>query len=1300
MSLRKYLQRLRQRMTVGSTDRRHKKSRRPEVECLEGRTLPAFGSLFTNIVWLNEGSPGSDTDNFAATYGAANAAAARAVVEQAINAWELAISDFNYAGANIILNSPLPPGRAAPPGVIQVPTVAGEALVLEDNTYALTISAADLGGSAAKGFGRGSTSILGTDGAGKPYYAAITLDDDGGNAGGWYYDPQQPDDNAEFTSLTTRYRATNPTTNLPDLYRTIVHEIGHAMGIDQGNAADGNSLAINSLLTATGGTDQVDKASALYTFKGATTTATITANGGGHVYENTNPNDLMNAGRSIPNNGCVRELITPLDLGILADAYGYTTSGQLANFLINPNRATGALTLNDDPQLASNTITIDYQGTPQALTVTVDGYSQTYDSDSAPVASSITVNAGSGSDTVNVHGIPAGVAVTVNVGAGDTVNVGGSAGPLFGTLFTLNGIQGGVTVNGAGRLFIKDNSTLDPPHYYTIADGSVSRDGAAAISFSGPAVSVSTNTTDDTITFASPGGSPAVVVQTIVRDDVNDNLATARNTALTVIPENHFTFDGHIGNSPSFGTDVDMYRFYAGAGTFTADPRAFLTRTPYLRLFDSDGHELAHNFMGVGASSIESSGLIVIPPILNPLDPAAILTADLPADGTYYLGVSSRSNTDYDPVDGGGSAKRDFPTGDYHLDVSFALPSPPVYSTISQAVLLGNGSDLTQGADFHVYGAAIGNAGPGAEDVDMYRFSLASAAQVAASTATPDGGLHVDTWLRIFDALGHEVDPVGNPAAHFNGLQVTLPAGTYYLGVSGPGDRHYDPNVAGSGVVSGFGDYDLSLTLNAPPSLADIPDQPMTGWSSAATYTLTLPDGSGPITAATAAGTAFALRSRYGLFSDGNLWFDWGGRRDKWLQGAAGTWYIILPDGSFYLWDHSPQATGRLIAVIDPTYYADPFLLSDATPGAAVSFSGNQLTVTPEPGFSGPLDVTVTTGTGAAAVTTTFHLDVAPPPASSLAVPVSASDPNSAALTVSAAVESQAYQLRQQYGFFSDGNLWLNWGGRQEKWFQGAGQTWFFILSDGSLYQWDGSSHATGPLVATLDSGYYFEPARLYDATRGATVSTDGNQVTVTPDANFSGQLTVTVTVSDGQSTDSKSFTVTVAAAAPDNHPPLLAPIADQVLTAGQTSLVVTLSAQDQDGDPISYGATVESEAYRLKRQYGFYSDGDLWYDWGHRQEKWFQGALGAWFFITADGSVYQWDGSHQATGTQLAVLQSAYYADPSRLYNATRGATVDVSGGQLTVTPDAGFVGKLFVTVSASDGRATDVRSFTVTVG
>jgi N-acetylneuraminic acid mutarotase len=143
-------------------------------------------------------------------------------------------------------------------------------------------------------------------------------------------------------------------------------------------------------------------------------------------------------------------------------------------------------------------------------------------------------------------------------------------------------------------------------------------------------------------------------------------------------------------------------------------------------------------------------------------------------------------------------------------------------------------------------------------------------------------------------------------------------------------------------------------------------------------------------------------------------------------------------------------------------------------------------------------------------------------------VPLSARDSDGESLTFSATAQSLAYVFSHQYGPFTYASIWDNWLGQGEKWFQGAGGQWFFLLAGGSLYQWDGSN---GTAVGTVGASYYVDPTRLANVPADqphATLVASGRTLTITRDFNWISSLVVTITVSDGWATDSKTFTVTV----------------------------------------------------------------------------------------------------------------------------------------------------------------------------
>ncbi|MBA4062949.1 MAG: hypothetical protein C0501_04435 [Isosphaera sp.] len=109
---------------------------------------------------------------------------------------------------------------------------------------------------------------------------------------------------------------------------------------------------------------------------------------------------------------------------------------------------------------------------------------------------------------------------------------------------------------------------------------------------------------------------------------------------------------------------------------------------------------------------------------------------------------------------------------------------------------------------------------------------------------------------------------------------------------------------------------------------------------------------------------AFDLDLSYGLrVDDGGLFENFFGAGERWLVNRGGTFYFILPDGRFFLWDGSNAASGTLIATLGSNHHDLIRLLHEGDQGqalASLSFAGNQLTVNRDDGFVASVVVTAT----------------------------------------------------------------------------------------------------------------------------------------------------------------------------------------------------------------------------------------------------------------------------------------------------------------------------------------------------
>ena len=171
---------------------------------------------------------------------------------------------------------------------------------------------------------------------------------------------------------------------------------------------------------------------------------------------------------------------------------------------------------------------------------------------------------------------------------------------------------------------------------------------------------------------------------------------------------------------------------------------------------------------------------------------------------------------------------------------------------------------------------------------------------------------------------------------------------------------------------------------------------------------------------------AIEVDTEHDLYFNGNEFFNWGGKNEKWMNGDAG-WYFITPDGSFYEWDYSGGANGQLIATFDETFHDDPSLLYNAADTKRV-----------------------------AQVAT-----------------VQANEE----LTQLAAEANDRLDLQFTGDYFED------WAGGGEKWLM-SNQGWTYLTQDGDLFAWSGTGRElSGDLIVELSTEFYDNPDLLHNAT-------------------------------------------------------------------------------------------------------------------------------------------------------------------------------------------------------------------------
>jgi subtilisin family serine protease len=346
-------------------------------------------------------------------------------------------------------------------------------------------------------------------------------------------------------------------------------------------------------------------------------------------------------------------------------------------------------------------------------------------------------------------------------------------------------------------------------------------------------------------------------------------------------------------------------------------------------------------------------------------------------------------------------------------------------------------------------------------------------------------------------------------------------------------------------------------------------------------------------------------------------------------------------------------------------------------------------------------------------------------PTGTVTVPLSASDASGAPVTLTAQLvnlPALAYQIKQQLGLSTTGSYYLNKNGYNEKWLVDRNRNWYFILPNGQFYRFVSTmanSLLASNLVAIFDPSYYADPRQLwytpYVAYQPVSLTITGNTLTVhSTSATWTGQVPIMLMASNGDSFTTQTFTLTVAAPAPAVKtiaaPPQLAAIANQSMSAGQLSLNIPLSATDPNGDTVTLTAAVlapSALAYQLNQQYGFFVYNNSYYTntWG-ANEKWLGGNGGSWFALLPNGKLYRWTGDFVTTVTAanlVATLDPMFYTNPQLLWSAqppvVPAITAVVQGNTLTLSRPSGLKGIYQISVTASDGTSTSVRTFWITL-
>jgi hypothetical protein len=412
------------------------------------------------------------------------------------------------------------------------------------------------------------------------------------------------------------------------------------------------------------------------------------------------------------------------------------------------------------------------------------------------------------------------------------------------------------------------------------------------------------------------------------------------------------------------------------------------------------------------------------------------------------------------------------------------------------------------------------------------------------------------------------------------------------------------------------------------------------------------------------------------------------------------------------------------------------FSIISAPSEFGASVDGSILTFTPQPNYSGSGSISIAVNDGVLTDETTFTLDIlnvadAPilsgignqtlPEDTSITISLSASDVDSNSLVFAlnnASAELNAQLIGNQLTITPNGN------------YSGVGEITVSVsdgtLTDSEIFSVVVMAENDAPILNPIADQVINEDSSLSLVLNASDIDSDnlsysavssnpsistimnGNALSVIPEENYSGTADITVTVSDGLSDDSKTFSIEVTA---ENDTPTINPIADQVINE-DASITLTLNASDVDSDTLSYSVISSNQSIPTvingntlsitpeKNYSGTTSITVTVSDGTTTTSNTFFVSVNsvndAPVLITKSAVTIEEDKLFllqlEATDIDSEVLTYTAEADSSELL-------VTVIGSQVSIRASADHTGTHSLTVVVSDGELTDTATFDVII-